>query len=318
MTDTPARLLRLLSLLQAHREQTGTELSGRLGVSPRTVRRDVERLRDLGYPVHATRGTVGGYRLEAGTAMPPLLLDDEEAVAVAVGLRLAAGGGVTGIGESSVRALAKLTQVLPARLRDRVAALHAATSPVPGAGAPEVDAGVLALLATAVREHQRLRFAYRRPGREPVRRMVEPAGLAAWRGKWYLAAWDADRAAWRVFRADRLAEPHATGVRFAPREPPGGDVAAYVARTIATQPHRYRAEVTVHAPYEQVLTRVVPSEETLEPVDANTSVLHTDGDSLPRLAARILALDLDVTVAGPPELRAHLAAVRDRIGHALA
>jgi len=317
MTDTPARLLRLLSLLQTRREWTGTELSGRLGVSPRTVRRDVERLRGLGYPVHAARGAVGGYRLEAGAAMPPLLLDDEEAVAVAVGLRLAAGGGVAGIGESSVRALAKLTQVLPPRLRRRVAALHAATGPPPGTGAVTVDAGVLALLAAAVRDRERLRFAYRRPGGEPVRRLVEPAGLAAWRGRWYLAAWDTDRAAWRVFRADRLSEPHATGVRFAPREPPDGDVAAYVTRTIATQPHRHRAVITVHAPYERALERVIPSEETLEPRDAHTSVLRTDADDLPRLAARILALDLDVTVESPPELRDHLALVRDRITRAL-
>lgn len=330
MTDTPARLLRLLSLLQTRREWTGAELCGRLGVSPRTVRRDVERLRDLGYPVHATRGAVGGYRLEAGAAMPPLLLDDEEAVAVAVGLRLAAGAGVTGIGESSVRALAKLSQVLPPRLRHRVTALHTAlhtaTLPQPSAGraarppgadAPTVDADALALLAAAVRDHERLRFAYRRPGREPARRLVEPAGLVAWRGRWYVAAWDADRAAWRVFRADRMTEPHATGVRFPPRDVPDGDVAAYVARTIATQPHRYRAVVTVHAPYERAMPRVIPSEETLEPVDPHTCVLRTDGDSLPHLAARVLALDLDITVTGPPELRTHLEHLRNRIGRAL-
>lgn len=317
MTDTPARLLRLLSLLQTRREWTGTELSGRLGISPRTVRRDVARLRGLGYPVHATRGAVGGYRLEAGAAMPPLLLDDEEAVVVAVGLRLAAGGGVAGIGESSVRAMAKLGHVLPPRLRRRAAALYAATSPAPETEATAVDADVLALLAAAVRDHERLRFAYRRPGREPARRLVEPAGLANWRGRWYLAAWDTDREDWRVFRADRLTEPHATGVRTPPRAPPDGDVAAYVARTIATQPHRYQAVVTVHAPYERARERVILSEETLEPRDDHTCVLRTDDDSLPRLAARVLALDLDITVTAPPELRDHLAVLNDRIARAL-
>jgi predicted DNA-binding transcriptional regulator YafY len=320
MTGTPERLLRLLSLLQTRREWTGAELSGRLGVSPRTVRRDVDRLRELGYPVRATRGMVGGYRLEAGAAMPPLLLDDEEAVAIAVGLRLAAGGGVTGIEEASVRALAKLTRVLPSRLRSRVAALHTTTAAlygVPGDGAPPVDTGTLTLLAAAAHDGERVRFAYVRPGGARTRRLVEPCGLVAWRHRWYLLAWDTDRGAWRVFRADRMAEPLATGVRFAPRDPPPGGAAEFVGRTIATQPHRYRAVVTVHAPYDQVLPRVVPSEEELEPAGDAACVLRTDGDELPRLAARVLALDLPFTVTGPPELRDHLRALRDRVDASL-
>ena len=159
MLETSARLLRLLSLLQARRDWPGTELAGRLGVSPRTLRRDMDKVRSLGYPVDAVPGTAGGYRLGAGAALPPLLLDDEEAVAVAVGLRTAAGGTITGMEEASVRALAKLEQVFPSRLRHRVSALHSVTMPLPGAG-PPVDPAILTVIATAARDRQRIRFEY--------------------------------------------------------------------------------------------------------------------------------------------------------------
>src|SRR6266545_6447022 len=203
MLETSARLLRLLSLLQTPRAWTGAELSERLQVSGRTVRADIDRLRRLGYPVHATRGAVGGYRLSAGTALPPLLLDDEEAVAVAVGLRTAAGGTVTGIEETSLRALAKLEQVLPTHLRGRVNALHThivATSK----GGPTVDAAVLTTIAAAARDRHRLRFDYRTHDGSASIRSVEPHRLVHTGRRWYLLAWDTDRQDWRTFRVDRI------------------------------------------------------------------------------------------------------------------
>lgn len=227
-TDTPARLLNLLSLLQTLREWPGSELAERLSVTPRTIRRDVERLRDLGYPVQASRGASGGYRLAAGKAMPPLLLDDEEAVAIAVGLRTAAGSAVSGIEEASVRALAKLAQVLPARLRHRVSTLGAATVPLPGAG-QGVDPELLAVLAGAVAGPERLRFAYRAADGAESRRLVEPHRLVATGRRWYLVAYDNDREDWRIFRVDRMEAPLPTGVRVPPRELPAPDAAAYVA-----------------------------------------------------------------------------------------
>src|SRR6266545_2546717 len=215
MLETSARLLRLLSLLQARRDWSGPDLADRLGVSARTVRRDVERLRSLGYPVHATSGTAGGYRLGAGAALPPLLLDDDEAVAVAVGLRTAAGGSVAGIEETSVRALVKLEQVLPSRLRHRVNALWTSTVPVPvpGDGAT-VDAEVLTAIAGACRDHQRLRFDYRDHGGSASVRTVEPHRLVCWGRRWYLLAWDTDRNDWRTFRVDRLQPRTPTGYRL--------------------------------------------------------------------------------------------------------
>ncbi|MGH8829124.1 MAG: helix-turn-helix transcriptional regulator, partial [Jiangellaceae bacterium] len=202
MIDTSARLLRLLSLLQARREWSGAELAERLDVSPRTVRRDVDRLRQLGYPVDATRGTDGGYRLGAGAEMPPLLLDDDEAVAVAVSLRTGASDGtVAGLEETSMRALVKLEQVLPARLRRRVNAVSSFTVPVPSAvAAPKVEAGLLSVIATACRDHERLRFDYRDHDAAESLRVVEPHRLVSWGRRWYLLAWDVDRDDWRTFR----------------------------------------------------------------------------------------------------------------------
>lgn len=216
MSETSARLLNLLSLLQTPREWPGSELAGRLGVTTRTIRRDIDRLRELGYPVHATMGAEGGYRLTAGAAMPPLLLDDDEAVAVAVGLRTAAAGGVDGIEEVSVRALAKLEQVLPHRLRRRVGALTAFTVPILDAGGPRVDPHTLTELAHACRDRQRFRFDYTAHDGTASRRTVEPLRLVWARRHWYLVAWDADRADWRTYRADRLTPTPPHGPRFTP------------------------------------------------------------------------------------------------------
>ncbi|URN18479.1 helix-turn-helix transcriptional regulator, partial [Streptomyces sudanensis] len=202
--DPAARLLRLLSLLHTRADWPGPELAGRLGVSTRTVRSDIGRLRGLGYPVSATPGTAGGYRLGPGARLPPLQLDDEEAVAVAIGLRTAAAQTVGGIEETSLRALAKLEQVLPARLRPRVAALAASTVPLPGNG-PAVDAGLLAALAAACRDRRRLRFDYRDHAGNATVRDAEPHRLVSTGRRWYLVAWDVDRDDWRTFRVDRLA-----------------------------------------------------------------------------------------------------------------
>src|SRR4051794_4307595 len=213
MLETSARLLRLLSLLQARRDWTGTELATRLGVTTRTIRNDVERLRGLGYPVDARRGVAGGYRLGTGGALPPLLLDDEEAVAVAVGLRTAASGTVAGIEETSVRTLAKLEQVLPSHLRRRVNALQSFTVQAPGAG-PTVEPRALAAIASACRDHEGLRFAYRSHDGASTRRRVDPHRLVHLGRRWYLVAWDVDREEWRTFRVDRIGGRLAAGARF--------------------------------------------------------------------------------------------------------
>ncbi|MBT2452667.1 YafY family transcriptional regulator [Streptomyces sp. ISL-43] len=220
MTDTPARLLTLLSLLQTPREWPGSELAGRLRVSARTIRRDIDRLRELGYPVEATLGAEGGYRLVAGAAMPPLVLDDEEAVAIAVGLRAGAGHAIEGVEEASVRALAKLEQVLPGRLRHRVNALQSATVAVTRGDGGSVDPRTLTVIASAVAGPERLRFSYRARDGAASRRLVEPYRLVSTVSRWYLVAYDMEREDWRTFRVDRVSEPSATGARFSGRELP--------------------------------------------------------------------------------------------------
>src|SRR5205823_11600245 len=232
MSETSSRLLELLSLLQGRRDWPGAELAERLEVSGRTIRRDMERLRGLGYPVESLTGPAGGYRLRAGTAMPPLLLDDDEAIAIAVGLRTAARASVSGIEETSIRALVKLEQVLPAHLRRRVAALGWATVAAPATG-PTVDPQHLTTIAAACRDSECLRFHYRSRDGAETRREVEPHSLVNLGRRWYLAGWDRGREDWRTFRLDRLSRPAATGVRFAPRKLPAKDVAAYVEQSIA-------------------------------------------------------------------------------------
>ncbi|MEV0603215.1 WYL domain-containing protein [Streptomyces sp. NPDC050315] len=317
MSDTPARLLQLLSLLQTGREHTGPELARRLGVSERTVRRDVGRLRDLGYPVDATIGAVGGYRLAAGTAMPPLLLEDDEAVAIAIGLHTAAGGAVTGVAETSVRALAKLEQVLPDRLRRRVAALQEATDPLyglltAGGTAPTTDPAVLGVLAAACRRRERLRFTYAgrggtpSSGGTPSKRHTEPYRLVSADHRWYLVAYDLDRDDWRTFRADRVREPLATGARSAERALPTEDAAAYVAESVTGHRARHRAVVVLHTSAEDAARHVPPGTGVLEPLSADRCRLLTGGDALDWLALRLALLDVEFEVQEPPELIAYL------------
>jgi predicted DNA-binding transcriptional regulator YafY len=256
MLETSARLLKLLSLLQTPREWTGTELAERLDVTTRTVRNDVDRLRELGYPVHATRGAAGGYRLGAGAALPPLLLDDEEAVAVAVGLRSGASGSIAGIEESSLRALAKLEQVLPPRLRHRLAALQAYTVAVPtNTGGPRVASDVLTVLVAACRDRQRLRFDYRAHDGSMSRRDVEPYRLVNWGRRWYLVAWDTQRADWRTYRVDRVEPRTPTGPRFAARPLPDEDLARYVSRGVGAAAWRYQAQVTARRRHRRAAAR---------------------------------------------------------------
>jgi predicted DNA-binding transcriptional regulator YafY len=299
--ETSARLLKLLSLLQSRRSWSGPELSERLGVGPRTVRRDVDRLRRLGYPVDGAPGVEGGYRLGAGAALPPLLLDDDEAVAVAVALRTSVRGGVSGIEETSARAMAKLEQVLPARLRRRVAALQDYTVPFSGWG-PTVDAGVLAAIAAACRDHERLRFPYRGHDGATSRRLVEPHRLVHTGRRWYLVAWDCEREDWRSFRVDRVGPRLSTDRRFTPRTPPSRDAAAYVAESISSQRHRFQAKVVLHAPRSAVAHRVPHDVGTLEEIDDRSCLLRTGRDWVGGLAVYVADIGVDFTVLEPPEL----------------
>jgi predicted DNA-binding transcriptional regulator YafY len=316
MLETSARLLRLLSLLQLHRDWTGPALAERLGVSTRTIRTDVERLRVLGYPVDATPGVAGGYRLGAGSSLPPLLLDDDEAVAVAVGLATAANGAVTGIEETSVRALAKLEQVLPSRLRHRVRALTVATVHVPHPGQSNVDAEVLTAIAAAIRASERLRFDYETHSdaieqRPPSRREVEPHRLAHWNGRWYLVAWDIGRKDWRTFRVDRMTPRTPNGARFTPRIVPETEVAERVQRGVGTATWRYRARVRVAAPATDVRARL-PVAVTVEPDGPNHCVIQVGSDTPHMLTLYLGLLDADFEVLDAPELAAHLLATAER------
>ncbi|WP_116209669.1 helix-turn-helix transcriptional regulator [Streptomyces olivoreticuli] len=313
-TDMPARMLRLLSLLQTRREWAGTELADRLGVTTRTLRRDIDRLRELGYPVEGTTGRCGGYRLAAGTAMPPLLLDDDEAVAIVVALRTATTD-VTGIEETALRALAKLEQVLPGRLRTQVAALQqATTAPVTygSASRAQADPATLALLAAACRDHEIVTFDYTTRHGTPGPRRVEPHSLVPAAGRWYLVAYDTHQDDWRTYRLDRITDPTPTGHRVPPRALPAPDPAAYVAAKIATAPARYRAVATVAAPADTVLARTQGLPERVTPLDADTCTVDLSGDSLHRITQLLAALDKTTALDADPAVLTHLKAAAER------
>lgn len=317
MANTSSRTLRLLSLLQTHRYWPGPELADRLSVSVRTLRRDVDRLRDLGYPVEAQRGVDGGYQLAAGAALPPLVVDDEEAVALAVGLQAAAQGPVEGIAESSVRALAKVIQVMPARLRRRVDALRAMTVPAtPGTqvSAP-VDSNVLTTIAVACRDDERIRFDYVAADGRRTERHVEPHRLVSLGRRWYLVGYDLVRHDWRSFRIDRLAEPRGTGARFRQRELPAEDAAAFVRAGVGmgNVPMPIRSEVIVHAPADRVRERVGrwSTVEETEPGHCRM-IMTSDNLDWPILALGTLGAEFDVL--SPPELVEQLLEWADRFG----
>ncbi len=314
MMDTSVRLLRLLSLLQTRPEWPGPDLADRLEVTVRTLRRDVQKLRMIGYPVHATPGVAGGYRLGAGAALPPLLLDEDEAIAVALSLRTAASHAVTGVGEASVRALAKLEQVLPSRLRERAIAISHATVPLTLPGAV-VDADVLTAIARGCRNRERVVFGYRRGlDGDLTDRRVEPHRLVQAGYRWYLVARDVERDDWRTFRADRIESPRLTGVRFEPRDPP--DAAAFVANAVSTAPYRYQARVLVHAPASDVAAQVPPTTAFVETVSADSCLLTSGSDSLDSLAFHIAMLGFSFTVQEPPELAERMHALATRLLHA--
>jgi predicted DNA-binding transcriptional regulator YafY len=306
MADTGNRTLRLLSLMQARRHWAGCELADRLGVSVRTLRRDVGRLRDLGYPVEAHPGVDGGYRLAPGASLPPLVLDDEEAVALTVGLQAAAQTAVTGMGEASVRALTKVVQVLPPRLRHRVDALRAVTVPGTWSAGDTVDPRVLTAVAQACRDTERLAFAYTAADASRSDRLIEPFRLVALGRRWYLVAYDVDRGDWRSFRLDRVADPRATGARFAPRRLPADDAAAFVRAGIGARAPAQVVEVLVRAPAGHVRPRI-GQWATVEDEGDGTCRVRMEADDLSWPALALGMTGAEFTVSAPPELAELLA-----------
>lgn len=300
MAGTSARTLQLLSLLQDHRHWSGVDLADRLGVSERTVRRDVDRLRDLGYPVESQRGAEGGYQLVAGASLPPLVLDDDEAVALVIGLQTAARGGVAGVADASVRALAKVIAVLPTRLRSRGVALQSMTTPLRWDGMNDgVDAEVLTTLAEAGRAMERVEFGYVAARGERSDRRVEPHRLVLVGQRWYLVAYDMVRGDWRTFRVDRIDAVRATGARFADRPIPGGDAAELVRRAISRAPTGPRIEVLVHAPADAVRDHSRHWAE-VEPVDATTCRMTMQTDQFEWPLMLLGAIGAEFEVLEPP------------------
>ena len=306
MANTSSRTLRLLSLLQTHRYWPGNELAERLEVSVRTLRRDVDRLRELGYPVDAQRGIDGGYQLAAGAALPPLLLDDEEAVALAIGLRTAAQGAVAGIEEASIRALTKVQQVMPPKLRRRVDALREATVPAVWGSGPSIDAGVLTSVAQACRDEERLRFSYTAQSGEQTHRHVEPHKLVSIGRRWYLVAYDLARQDWRSFRLDRLDGPRSTAMRFVQRELPAKDAAAFVKASFGNlSVTSHACEALVHAPAATVRT-MVGRWATVEELDEQSCRLRMTVDNLDWPTLALGSVGAEFEVLRPPELVEHI------------
>jgi predicted DNA-binding transcriptional regulator YafY len=310
MLETSARLLRLLSLFQGRRYWSGADLANRLEVTSRTLRRDVDKLRTLGYPIHSTSGAEGGYQLGAGSTMPPLLLDDEEAVAVALGLRCAAAGAIEGVEEASVRALSKIEQILPPRLGRRVAALQAIIV-TPARAGSSVDARTLSAIAGACRDHEALRFRYRDHAGTASARSVEPHRLVNTGRRWYLVAWDSDRKDWRTFRVDRIQPRLTAGPRFAPRDPPARDLAAYVARGVwYAPPCRARIKLLVAA--DAVAGRLPPCIGLIEPIDEHSCFFETGASTFESLAMHLVLLGVDFELTEPQELVDQVRRLTDR------
>ncbi|WP_127791772.1 YafY family protein [Agromyces sp. LHK192] len=313
MLDTSARLLKLLSLLQIPREWTGVELAERLEVSARTVRTDIGKLRELGYAVDARPGVAGGYRLVAGTAMPPLVLDDDEAVAIAIGLTTAMTRGIR-LGESSVTALGKVEQVMPPHLRQRVDAARAATSVADDPDA-SLDVSVFSAIASAIRWNERLRFDYATHRGTPSRRLTEPHRLINWGSRWYLLAWDVERGDWRTFRADRIVPQPPTGVRFRPREIDEELVVAHVMRGVGRALWAYRARILVQAPAAEVEAKIGPP-AVVTPVGERACEVEVGSDDPDRLALWITQLDAEIEVLEGDELIAAFARLAARLRRA--
>jgi predicted DNA-binding transcriptional regulator YafY len=319
MAATAPRTLRLLSLLQQRRHWSGADLAGRLGVSVRTLRRDVDRLRELGYPVEAARGVDGGYALAPGAALPPLVLDDDEAVALALGLLAAAASPVSGMAESSVRALATVVQVMPVRLRRRVEALRSVTEPGgwAAAGGAVVDPAVLTALATACRDGERVLFGYTAADGRSGERSVEPYRLVPLGRRWYLVGYDLDRGDWRTFRLDRASGVRGTGARSGPRRLPFPDAATFVRERLGAVPVVHRVEVVVRAPADAVRGRIGRWAD-VEPVDEGSCRVRMDSDALDWPAMALGSTGAAFTVVGPPEFADHLRGLAERYAAAVA
>ncbi|MFI8324720.1 helix-turn-helix transcriptional regulator [Streptomyces sp. NPDC085529] len=316
--DTTERVLTLLGLLQQRRTWTGPELAARLGVTSRTVRRDVERLRTLGYPVHAGKGVGGGYRLGPGQELPPLLLDDEEAIATAVALLAGAGGSVAGAGEAALRALAKLDQVLPTRLRHEVHALAGSVESF-GGGRTPADPEVLMTLARACRDEVEVGFAYPPPGPArqappgggPARRRVEPYRLVASDRRWYLFSYDLDRDDWRTFRVDRMTEVSPRTWRFRPRTAP--EAAAYVQEGVASRVYARRARFLVHAPADTVRAQIPASAAVVRARGSERCEVISGAARLDAVLLHVLLLGHDFEVLDPPELADRCGELAERL-----
>jgi predicted DNA-binding transcriptional regulator YafY len=310
MLKTSARLLRLLSLLQSRRYWSGGELSERVQVDARTIRRDIDRLRELGYAVTGSPGLGGGYQLTPGSTLPPVLLDDDEAVAVAVAVR-AATGSVGKMEETAVGLLAKLDQLLPARLRKRASALHSVTISVANSqSVPSID--VLIRIAAACRDHLKLRLNYRDRAGNATARTVEPLRLAHTGRLWYLVAWDAHRTDWRTFRMDRVEGLVSTGPHFAPREFPG-DIAKFVSRSITQVPYRYRIRLRLVGSAADLAKHIPSWCGVLEALDDASCTLSTGADSIEALAAQVVLSGADFEILDSRELVPELRKIADRL-----
>lgn len=305
--DAAERLLKLLGLLEGRIDWTAEELAGRLGVTTRTIRRDITRLRSLGYPVEAMAGPGGGYRLGAGGKLPPLLLDDEEALAVALGLRVSATTAVGGLEDASLSALAKLEHVLPARLRSRLEDVSDATTSTLTGSRSEVDHSSLSVVASIIRKRERLRCQYVDGEGRVTERHIEPTRLVHTGRRWYLVAFDLDRDDWRTFRLDRVSAPSPTGMRARPRR--GPDPVDLVQRGITVDAWKYPASIVVHSPARRVERMIPPTVGTVEPIDDETCRLVIGADEMTWLARYLLSFPLRFEVEKPEELRTELARI---------
>ncbi|MFF2272207.1 helix-turn-helix transcriptional regulator [Agromyces sp. NPDC058136] len=312
MNQTATRVLQVLALLRLRPDWSATQLADRLEVSTRTIRSDIGRLRELGYVIDATSGRAGGYRLDRATDLPPLMLDDDEGIAVAIALHQVTSNAVDGIEASAARALAKLEHVLPHELAEQVSAMSAATARQTRDTGPSVEAPVLAAIARAVQRTEWLRFEYTPFQGEASLRRVEPYRLVSWGRRWYLVAFDLERDDWRSFRVDRMSLRQPTRRGFTPRGLPADDVAGYVLRGVASAGWRFRARVVVHAPASVVAEKIDPSVGLVEAIDDERCVLVTGADHPMTVAVYLALLDEDFTVDGPAELTEAIQALARR------
>ena len=314
MAATASRVLELLSLLQMHRQWAGPELADRLGVTERTLRRDIDRLRELGYRIDAARGTAGGYRLEAGAQLPPLLLTEEEAVTVAVGLRSAVAQGLVDGENTTLSALAKFEQLLPPALRARTDALASTLHTSPTGGAP-VAPELIGTLALACRDQERIRFRYRAADGTESQRSVEPHAVVTQGRSWFLVAWDREREDWRTFRVDRIAEVFGTRVRFEPRAIPGGDAAGYVRTAIRSVREPLRLDVVLHVPIETMRERLGGWGAGLVDEGPDRCVWPISGETVPQLLAAVVWVpaDIEYELRGDESLLARLGEAAQRV-----